>query len=106
MKIKHLLTFAIAIAFAFMLAACDDVETTSAYEEKQSTLELADKFSNGQSTPNDIDYSLERYNLIRRAYWVNGQREKAIQLPSKIQKPMGYILLMNSSIKRTMKFKK
>jgi len=98
MKIKHLLTFAITIACAFTLAACnDDTETTSAYEEKQSTLKLADKFSDGQSTPNDIDYSLERYNLIRRAYWVNGQREKAIQLPSKIQKPMGYILLMNSS---------
>ncbi|NRG68927.1 hypothetical protein HPB00_05540 [Streptococcus suis] len=98
MKIKHLFTFIITIACAFMLAACDDdTETTSAYEEKQSTLKLADKFSDGQSTPNDIDYSLERYNLIRRAYWVNGQREKAIQLPSKIQKPMGYILLMNSS---------
>ena len=68
MKIKHLLTFAIAIACAFTLAACDDVETTSAYEDKQSTLKLADKFSDGQSTPKDIDYSLERYNLIRFRY--------------------------------------
>ncbi|MGV3311305.1 hypothetical protein ACEE16_05090 [Streptococcus suis] len=97
MKLKKILIFALALTSLLTLAACDDVETTSAYEEKRSTLKLADKFSDGQSTPNDIDYSLERYNLIRRAYWVNGQREKAVQLPSKIEKPMGYILLMNSS---------
>ncbi|MDY7596214.1 hypothetical protein [Streptococcus suis] len=72
MKIKHLLTFAITIACAFTLAACDeDAETTSAYEEKQSTLKLADKFSEyneyilknsyvwGGNIPADIDIELE-----------------------------------------------
>jgi hypothetical protein len=36
---------------------------------------------------------LERYNLIRRAYWVNGQREKANALPCEVVKPLGYIVL-------------
>ena len=48
---------------------------------------------NNQQTPTDIDYSLERYNLIRRAYWVNGQREKANTLICEIEKPLGYIVL-------------
>ena len=47
-----------------------------------------------QPTPTDIDYSLERYNLIRRAYWVNGQREKALSLPCPVEKPLGYVVLM------------
>lgn len=95
--IKKILTGAIVAATVFTLAGCDDIDTRSARDESRETLNLADKFADSQSTPKDIDYSLERYNLIRRAYWVNGQREKAIQLPSKIEKPMGYILLMNGS---------
>lgn len=97
MKIKKILTLTIAIVCAATLMGCDDLESTSSYEDKQATLTLADNFSDNQPTPTDINYSLERYNLIRRSYWVNGQREKAVQLPSKIEKPMGYILLMNSS---------
>jgi len=50
-----------------------------------------------QPTPTDIEYSLERYNLIRRAYWVNGQREKAIALPCPITKPLGYVILITES---------
>ena len=52
---------------------------------------------NNQPTPTDLDYSLERYNLIRRAYWVNGQREKAINLPCAVVRPLGYIVLFSSS---------
>lgn len=50
-----------------------------------------------QPTPTDINYSLERYNLIKRAYWVNGQREKANTLPCAIEKPLGYIVLFTES---------
>ena len=45
----------------------------------------------------DIEYSLERYNLTRRAYWVNGQREKANTLPCEIEKPLGYIVLFGEA---------
>ena len=54
---------------------------------------MADTLSSNQPTPTDINYSLERYNLIRRAYWVNGQREKANALLCAIEKPLGYIVL-------------
>ncbi len=30
---------------------------------------------------------------MRRAYWVNGQREKAVMLPCALEKPLGYIVL-------------
>ena len=76
-----------------MLAGCesDYQEQTSDVEEQQS---ITKDLQQSQPTPTDIDYSLERYNLIRRAYWVNGQREKALSLPCPVEKPLGYVVLM------------
>jgi len=54
---------------------------------------VADDMAAGQPTPTDINFSLERYNLIRRAYWVNGQREKAASVVCRVDKPLGYIVL-------------
>ena len=62
-----------------------------------STIEIANSLQTNQPTPTDIDYSLERYNLIRRAYWVNGQREKANALPCEVEKPLGYIVLFTDN---------
>ena len=73
------------------LTACDDVDNTSDVQKQQS---IAKNLEQSQPTPTDIDYSLERYNLIRRAYWVNGQREKALSLPCPVEKPLGYVVLM------------
>lgn len=61
--------------------------------DSKNTIWTAEKLAENQPTPTDIDYSLERYNLIRRAYWVNGQREKANTLVCEIEKPLGYIVL-------------
>lgn len=76
-----------------MLAGCDSdyQEQTSDVEKQQS---ITKDLQQSQPTPADIDYSLERYNLIRRAYWVNGQREKALSLPCPVEKPLGYVVLM------------
>ena len=65
--------------------------------DSERTLAVADKLQDSQPTPTDINYSLERYNLIRRAYWVNGQREKANTLPCSVEKPLGYIVLITES---------
>ena len=65
--------------------------------DSDRTLAVADKLQDSQPTPTDINYSLERYNLIRRAYWVNGQREKANTLPCPVEKPLGYIVLITES---------
>lgn len=62
-------------------------------EDSAAQAKVADTLASNQSTPTDINYSLERYNLIRRAYWVNGQREKANALVCAIEKPLGYIVL-------------
>jgi hypothetical protein len=62
------------------------------------TLEIGNVLQTQQSTPVDFDYSLEHYNLIRRAYWVNGQRQKAQMLPSPIPDlPLGYAVLFTES---------
>lgn len=67
--------------------------TTYTTSDIQKTLNVAKNLEQSQPTPTDINYSLERYNLIRRAYWVNGQREKANTLICEIEKPLGYIAL-------------
>lgn len=44
-------------------------------------------------TPTDITYSLSRYNLIRRAYYLAGEFDKAATLECAVEKPKGYIYL-------------
>ena len=91
-KLKIVILLGIMILGAFLLTGCT-IEKTDTQKDIKSTLEIGDKLANNQSTPTDIDYSLERYNLIRRAYWVNGQRERANTLVCEIEKPLGYIAL-------------
>lgn len=88
-KITRLLIVMIA---TFMLMGCE-VEVT----DEQRTRQVAQELKNNQQTPTDIDYSLERYNLIKRAYWVNGQRQKAEAVICPIEKPMGYIVLFTDN---------
>ena len=78
-------------------AGCDNAATSGSKLDQKNTIENANKLQSNQPTPTDIDYSLERYNLIRRTYWVNGQREKANALPCEVEKPLGYIVLFGSS---------
>ena len=87
--------FIITIFVLTTLSACED--SGGAREDTANTLMLADKLQQQQPTPTDIDYSLERYNLIRRLYWVNGERERANMLECPIVKPLGYIVLLTES---------
>lgn len=97
-KVKILV---LSMIMTLSLLACSYEESsasaTTTYSDVQNTKVTADKLVNNQPTPTDIDYSLERYNLIRRAYWVNGQREKANTLVCAIEKPLGYIVLFTES---------
>lgn len=83
-----------AIVLSVYLTGCDPNGRTA---DLDSTKEVASNLQSNQPTPTDIEYSLERYNLIRRAYWVNGQREKANALPCSIVKPLGYIVLFTEN---------
>lgn len=66
-------------------------------QDTLNTISMAAKLQSNQPTPTDIDYSLERYNLLKRTYWVNGQREKALSLPCPVDRPLGYIVLLTES---------
>ena len=90
---KKLTIVAVLIACLFVLSSCYGSVSTNTAVDKQATLEIANNLSGNQPTPTDINYSLERYNLIRRTYWVNGMREKANSLICQVEKPLGYIVL-------------
>lgn len=95
--IAILLSLTVILALGSMLVGCDETTISSAKADTKTTIDNANKLQENQPTPTDIDYSLERYNLIRRAYWVNGQREKANTLPCEVTKPLGYIVLLTNS---------
>ena len=100
MKKKTITTISIVAILALEVAflGCSGTTVaTGSYADKQSTIDIANKLQTNQPTPTDIDYSLERYNLIRRAYWVNGQREKANTLVCEVTKPLGYIVLFTDN---------
>jgi predicted small secreted protein len=95
---NKILTLILCLLTLLCLTGCSGSNSVSgSREDIQNTQKIGNKLVQNQPTPIDINYSLERYNLIRRAYWVNGMREKAISLPCEIVKPLGYIVLFTES---------
>ena len=94
---KKVICILLAMALMFSMAGCMEYEDSGSKKDVASTMKTASTLQEKQPTPNDIDYSLERYNLIRRAYWVNGQREKAAAVICQVDKPLGYIVLFTES---------
>lgn len=92
---KVILTVFIAVLLSLSLISCKVVNGSK--KDIQATIGLANSLQTNQPTPTDLEYSLERYNLIKRAYWVNGQREKANSLPCEIVKPLGYVVLFSGN---------
>ena len=88
---------AIILVLALLLVSLCSCAESGSRQDVMSTVELADKLQENQPTPNDIEYSLERYNLIRRTYWVNGMRERAASLPCEVERPLGYIVLFSGN---------
>ena len=97
MKTKFILFITVVLLVAIGLTSCLEYTPTGSQQDKINQKEAANELQANQPTPTDIEYSLERYNLIRRAYWVNGQREKAMTLPCAIQRPLGYIILISGN---------
>ena len=94
--------FVLVVISVFVLTGCDVSDyskpvASGTKADTQAQKAVADTLASNQATPTDINYSLERYNLIRRAYWVNGQREKANALVCSVEKPLGYIVLFSST---------
>lgn len=89
---KRIALVLVLVLIVSLLAGCKAYDSGS-QADTRNTLNTANRLQTNQPTPDDIEYSLERYNLIRRAYWVNGMREKANTLPCEVDKPLGYIVL-------------
>ena len=96
-KILSIILVAIMLCFACVSFAGCDYEVSGSVQDMNNTINAANTIQGNQPTPTDISYSLERYNLIRRAYWVNGQREKANTIVCEIEKPLGYIALFTDN---------
>lgn len=94
---KFIRIAAVVCALCIILCLTGCSEPSGSHMDNINTKENANRLQNNQPTPTDIEYSLERYNLTRRAYWVNGQREKANALVCPIEKPLGYVILLTES---------
>ena len=99
-RYKIMTLIALMAVCIFVFSGCESRGNSITYGKAAGTIEdttsqaqVAGKLADNQRTPTDIDYSLERYNLIRRTYWVNGQREKANTLTCPVEKPLGYIVI-------------
>lgn len=91
---KRVLSILVTVGLMLVLAGC---ESTGSFIDTQNTIEVGNRLSQTQATPTDLEYSLERHNLIKRAYWVNGQREKAMSIVCPVPIPLGYVTLFASN---------
>ncbi|MBR6184883.1 MAG: hypothetical protein IKQ41_01320 [Clostridia bacterium] len=101
-KSKFIIAVCLLGVLCVVMTGCSFLDTTptpvsGTQADTQAQKAVADTLASHQATPTDINYSLERYNLIRRAYWVNGQREKANMLICEVEKPLGYIVLFSGT---------
>lgn len=91
-SIKIITIILTVMVLAMMFTGCDD-NISGGKADISKTVNAANNLQTNQPTPTDVEYSLERYNLIKRAYWVNGMRDKANTFPCSVTKPVGYIVL-------------
>lgn len=101
-NIKKILSVVLVIAMVGIIFMGCDTESVKSTAQKTSqdtknAISAGANIIENQPAPTDLDYSLERYNIIRRAYWVNGQREKANSLQCEVEKPLGYIVLFSEA---------
>nr|DAG72051.1 MAG TPA: protein of unknown function DUF5016 [Caudoviricetes sp.] len=101
-NIKKILSVILVIAMVGVIFIGCDTESVKSTAQKTSqdtknAISAGANIIENQPAPTDLDYSLERYNIIRRAYWVNGQREKANSLQCEVEKPLGYIVLFSKA---------
>ena len=92
---KVLLLTLITVAI-LVLVGCETPPqpANASQQERAVAQDVQNRLVEAQPMPTDIMASLERHNLIRRAYWINGMRERAMTLPNPVPNPpMGYIIL-------------
>lgn len=73
----------LVISVCCLFACC--AESSSENTNTQTAMKSSSTIIDDQPAPTDLSYSLERYNVIKKAYWVNGQREKLYRCPAKLK---------------------
>lgn len=98
-KILSVILVIVMVGVIFMGCDTESVKSTAqkTSQDTKNAISAGANIIENQPAPTDLDYSLERYNIIRRAYWVNGQREKANSLQCEVEKPLGYIVLFSEA---------
>lgn len=89
-------TTLVMVSMLIMLTGCTSTPTAT-QQNKLDTEAATEVLLGNQATPTDISFSLERYNLIKRAYWVNGLHAKAEAVPCPVERPIGYIACLSAS---------
>ena len=91
-----IMSIILCVIAIFSFAGCD-MESNKEQQNTETAMQSSSHIVSNQPAPTDLEYSLERYNVIKRAYWVNGQREKAMSLICPVEKPLGYIIFFSTS---------
>lgn len=93
---KSIILFAVMLSMVMCVGGCSYTPTATE-QNKIDTEKATETLLYNQATPTDIAYSLERFNLTKRAYWVNGMYEKANAVPCPVERPIGYIACLSAS---------
>lgn len=97
MKSKSIKAIVLTLFMGSLLIGCEDALISGTKQDAANTMNVESNLQEKQPTPTDIQYSLERYNLIRRVYYLNGEKDKAINLECEIEKPVGYVVLFTEN---------
>ena len=95
MKKRIIAIVTLILLVATMLTGCKE---SGSDKDTRNTLEAGNKLQENQPTPTDIEFSLQRYNLERRAYYLNGKIEESRNVECEVDKPLGYIYLFLDGI--------
>lgn len=94
MKNRKVVVIAVlCMMLGILLSGCMDASS----QQNVTQRNVQNTLIGNQPTPTDIEFSLERYNLTRRAYWVNGMREEAKNVECPVEKPLGYVVLFTQN---------
>lgn len=101
---KKLLSLVVLFLAVLTLTGCElenpskptGDEGEGTIQDIENQFEVQNRLSENQPTPTDFEYSIERYNLIKRAYWINGQRDRAAaEVYPGGDLPLGFVVLKN-----------
>ena len=94
MRSRQILSVFLVAILVSILVGCNPPPPEADRQSVLDTIDVTRRLIDLQPVPTDIQASMERHNIIRRSYWINGMRERALSLPNPIANPpLGYVIL-------------